>query len=58
MANIDETQNWKVKFGINNAEWFVQYVWGYYWGTNIMLTVGFGDITATNYYEAIVLVFI
>lgn len=23
-----------------------------------MLTVGFGDITATNYYEAIVLVFI
>lgn len=50
MANIDYTQNWKVKFGISNAEWYVQYVWGYYWGTNIMLTVGFGDITATNYY--------
>lgn len=36
----------------------MKYIWGYYWGTNIMLTVGFGDISATNYYEAFALIFI
>lgn len=58
MARIDASQNWQVKLGIENAQWYIKYVWGYYWGTNIMLTVGFGDLAATNHYEAIILVFI
>ena len=33
----------------------IQYAWLYYWATTIMLTVGFGDLDATNYQEAIVL---
>ena len=43
---------------IINSEWTVKYIWGYYWGTNIMLTVGFGDLAANNHYEAIILIFI
>lgn len=38
-----------IKFQINQSNWFEKYIWGYYWGTTIMLTVGFGDITAANY---------
>jgi len=33
----------------DNLPWYKQYVWGYYWGTTIMLTVGFGDITPANF---------
>jgi hypothetical protein len=33
-------------------------MWAYYWATTIMMTIGFGDITATNHGEAIVLAFL
>ena len=55
---MSRTDNWVTKLEISEESWYVKYIWGYYWGTNIMLTVGFGDISATNYYEAIVLIFI
>jgi virulence-associated protein VapD len=35
-----------------------KYVWAYYWAVNIMLTVGFGDLCATTYLEALCLIFI
>jgi len=35
--------------GLDQALWFEQYVWGYYWAVTIMLTVGFGDIVPTNH---------
>lgn len=54
----NSTENWVTKLGIDDESWFIKYIWGYYWGTNIMLTVGFGDISATNYHEAIILIFI
>jgi hypothetical protein len=47
-----------VKKQISEAYWFEQYVWSYYWGTTIMLTVGFGDLSATTYKEALCLIFI
>lgn len=50
MAGMNASENWQLKMGITNSPWYVKYAWGYYWGTNIMLTVGFGDIAATNYY--------
>lgn len=57
MAYIEEN-NWTHKLGITASEWYIKYIWGYYWGTNIMLTVGFGDLAASNYYQAIILIFI
>jgi hypothetical protein len=49
MSRINKNENWLIKFQKNNAPWHQQYIWGYYWGTTIMLTVGFGDITPANY---------
>lgn len=53
-----EDRNWHRVMNITDETWFIKYVWGYYWGTNIMLTVGFGDLVATTYIEAIFLIFI
>ena len=58
MADTGEEKTWHSVIGIKNASWFEQYVWAYYWGCNIMLTVGFGDIAASNYKEALCLIFI
>ena len=58
MVHLDSSDNWHIKNGIVNSKWIEKYIWGYYWGTNIMLTVGFGDLSATNYLEALVLIFI
>ncbi len=58
MASMDPDKSWYTKINIQQEHWFIRYVWGYYWGTNIMLTVGFGDISANNYIEAIFLIFI
>ena len=48
MTNINPAQNWYYKANIQDSFWYTKYIWGYYWGTNIMLTVGFGDLAATN----------
>ena len=58
MGEIDVTHNWRQKIGVQDDPWYIQYIWGYYWATNIMFTVGFGDLCATNWYEAAILVFI
>jgi hypothetical protein len=50
MAGISQHENWWMKIDIVKSSWFSKYVWGYYWGTNIMLTVGFGDLAASNEY--------
>lgn len=55
---MDPDKSWYTKISIQDEHWFIRYVWGYYWGTNIMLTVGFGDISANNYIEALLLIFI
>jgi hypothetical protein len=56
MATLSR-HNWWAKISIMEAGWFTKYIWGYYWGTNIMLTVGFGDLAAANEYEALILIF-
>lgn len=48
MARINHESNWMVDKGIIDAKWTEQYIWSYYWAANIMLTVGFGDIVASN----------
>lgn len=58
MADLNVGQNWLMRKGLEMAPWTERYVWGYYWGTTIMLTVGFGDLVATNWQEALCLIFI
>ena len=58
MAGVSPQESWWTKINISSAPWSSKYIWGYYWGTNIMLTVGFGDLAANNVYEALILVFI
>jgi hypothetical protein len=50
--------NWMNFKDIGLAPWPEKYAWAYYWATTIMLTVGFGDLAATNYEEAIALTMI
>ncbi len=45
---LREDSNWLMLKGLKEKAWFIRYVWGYYWGTTTMLTIGFGDFVATN----------
>lgn len=49
MPALNSSSNWMLVKGISHSPWFEKYIWSYYWGTTIMLTVGFGDLVATNY---------
>jgi hypothetical protein len=49
MSWLDSDESWMHIKNIESAPWYEQYSWAYYWGTTIMLTVGFGDISAANY---------
>ena len=55
---LNEKENWLSKVNAMRAPWYEQYSWAYYWGTTIMFTVGFGDISAVNYQEAWLVVLI
>ena len=46
---LDLKDNWLSKVDAVNAIWYEKYCWAYYWGTTIMFTVGFGDISPVNY---------
>lgn len=48
MALINSEENWLIKHNLDMAPWHIKYIWGIYWGTITMLTVGFGDFVATN----------
>jgi hypothetical protein len=48
MARIKEDDSWLVSRDLYDEVWSEKYIWGYYWATTIMLTVGFGDITPRN----------
>jgi hypothetical protein len=48
MASLDLNNNWWTAHNLSHERWYTKYIYGYYWGTNIMLTVGFGDYCATN----------
>jgi hypothetical protein len=58
MANINQYENWMVARKIQNAAWYEQYIWAYYWGTTVMLTIGFGDIVPVTYQEACCMILI
>jgi len=49
MTSLNDQSNWMINKGLQNSNWYEKYIWSYYWGTTIMLTVGFGDLVATTY---------
>jgi hypothetical protein len=36
------------KYQIQHESWWNQYFYSYYWSIIIIVTIGFGDITAAN----------
>lgn len=54
ISYFDPAHSWIVKYGIDGSVWYVYYATSYYWGTIIVTTVGFGDISCGNWREAIV----
>jgi hypothetical protein len=49
MAGLNDQENWLMAHSLQDRPWYERYIWGYYWATTVMLTVGFGDFTATTY---------
>jgi hypothetical protein len=49
MASLSPGANWMTAKGIGSSPWYEKYSWSYYWANTIMLTVGFGDIVASNF---------
>ena len=48
MSLLDLEKNWMTRLGIEQAEWWVRYIYALYWGTTMMMTVGFGDVLPGN----------
>ncbi|EAR88405.2 cation channel family protein (macronuclear) [Tetrahymena thermophila SB210] len=51
--NQNNHSNWLVKLGIQDHAYYEKYVYSIYWSITTMTTVGYGDIAATNYIEAL-----
>lgn len=52
MAKLNPQNNWIKSNNLAALPWGERYIWAYYWATNIILTVGFGDIHAVTSLEA------
>lgn len=43
--------NWLKVNSLEQSEWYVKYMYGYYWALMTVMTVGYGDITPKNVWE-------
>lgn len=56
--NTGITVTWVEKSEISYSSDFDLYIYGWYWGSTMLTTVGFGDITPGNKYEAFLVSFL
>lgn len=45
---------WIEKANLQGKEWYELYIYSFYWANTTMVTVGYGDLTPSNYIEAII----
>lgn len=58
MGRINLENNWLIDQKIDQAFWWHKYFCAFYWGTTIMMTVGFGDFLPVVIEEIIVVSFL
>jgi len=51
--NVKDYNNWITNNDMKDADMFTKYAASIYWATVTCTTVGYGDITPTNFYELI-----
>ena len=49
---------WLTEKSIENDQWFLQYLYAYYFSCVTMITIGYGDITASTPLEILILIFL
>lgn len=57
-SNSNKDKNWINAIRIQHEDWDTKYIFSIYWAFTTMVTVGYGDITPQNKYEAIVVVIV
>lgn len=58
IASIHPDESWMMTNHIISSPWWEQYIWSYYFGTTIILTIGFGDLHPGNIIEAFFIIII
>lgn len=58
ISHLEPSNNWLIKAGIERTDWYIQYVAAYYWAMIMITSIGFGDVSASNYREQIIVSFL